>query len=229
MVSSKPEVANHSENGVFPAHVNAWFILSDHEQFDRNFPSDKAVTLRYWMMKSERIQHCKVKSELLLWTALKRPLHTSCQERGRLHCRKLPQRGAREHSSRPPWKDGGKCNTAQRPFFPHSTEEDCSILSTITHIQQKDQHTKSLFTLHFLLKLLFLINALAFSCSHGKSCWEINSSIIDYTRCQAVNVVFLVQKSEVGWTNKLADVNPDRSICVSVAAPDTESSVDKRD
>ncbi len=159
MVSSKPEVANHSENGVFPAHVNAWFILSDHEQFDRNFPSDKAVTLRYWMMKSERIQHCKVKSELLLWTALKRPLHTSCQERGRLHCRKLPQRGAREHSSRPPWKDGGKCNNAQRPFFPHSTEEDCSILSTITHIQQKDQHTKSLFTLHFLLKLLFLINA----------------------------------------------------------------------
>lgn len=143
--------------------------------FERNFPSDKATEPRYRLMKSERIEHCKVKSELLLWTALKRPLHTICQEHRRLHCRKLPQRGAREHSSQPPWKKGGKCNNTQRPFFPPSTEEGCSIQSDHTHSSHsmKDEHTKSLtlllhvHTFYWLKSLCFLSTLLL-----GSSCWR---------------------------------------------------------
>lgn len=42
--------------------------------------------------------------------------------------------------------------------------------------------------------------------------------------------LWFLSKRLVGLKNyTLADVNPDGSICVSVAAPDTESSVDKRD
>lgn len=47
-----------------------------------------------------------------------------------------------------------------------------------------------------------------------------------------MNVVALWSLSRrlVGLINyTLADVNPDRSMCVSVAVPDTESSVDKGD
>lgn len=65
-----------------------------------------------------------------------------------------------------------------------------------------------------------------------RCCKSVKSSIIDYMRCQAMNLVSLwfLSKGMVGLLNyTLADVNPDGSICVSVAAPDTESSVDKRD
>lgn len=71
------------------------------------------------------------------------------------------------------------------------------------------------------------------------------SLIIDYFRCQAMHVVSLWSPNrslatlinymlEIIWTGIsrrvfASDVNPDGSICVSVAAPDTESSVDKRD
>lgn len=68
-------------------------------------------------------------------------------------------------------------------------------------------------------------------CSYSHAV-RFKSSIIDYIRCQAMNVVSLwsISKRLVGVINyTLADVNPDGSICVSVAAPDTESSVDKRD
>lgn len=158
----------------------------DMEVYDRNFPSDNATKLRYWLIKSERIWFCKVKPELLLWTALKRPLHKICQECRRMHCKKAPTKGSkRTQSSQPPWKEGGIMQHTEA-IFPPSTKEDCSILSTHTHSSQWKTRTQNLYIRHFVDSKAYVVivatvrNA---SFSHGKSCCRIKSSIIDCIRC----------------------------------------------
>lgn len=76
------------------------------ENVDRNFPSDIATKLR--LIKNERIQYCMVKPELLLWTALKRLLHTICQECRRLHCKKAPTKGSKRTQEQPAAMRGGR-------------------------------------------------------------------------------------------------------------------------
>lgn len=158
--------------------------------FDRNFPSNKPTKSRYLLMKSESTQYFKIKLKQLLWTALKRPLHTICQEGCTV--RKLPQRGAREHSSQPAMKGGTKMQQHTEAIFPPSTGKGCSILS-IRNPPNKYKIFKTVCPyILFKRKAYVFINATVGVCSysHGKGCCKIMPSIIDYVRCQAINTVF---------------------------------------
>lgn len=85
------EIPNHSESGVFPACRTGWIIITQIEVC-QDFP--------LW----QKLQGLRLQTgETSLQTAQKR-----------LHCKKTPQRGAREHDLH--WRWGG--NETRRPFFP---------------------------------------------------------------------------------------------------------------
>lgn len=131
-----PEITNHSENGVFPAQVHAWFILSDQARCLAGISRQTQLPRRGILTDAKQgdIERWSLSG---CWTALKRPLHTICQECKRLHCKKAPTKGSKRTQQPAAMKVGRKMQQTHRGhFFPPSTEEDGSILSTHTHSSQ---------------------------------------------------------------------------------------------